>query len=617
MKLVSMLTPVVLALGGVSVAAVPVSAAPPPDSAYQVTYLDAPSGFDSTFAVSIGEAGVVVGGAVATSTRDRAAVRWGDATAPEVLLVEGSHRGGVALDANARGVAVGTADGGAVGVVWDESGAGALLPRLEAGPSTPAGVSDAGVVVANGFLQSWRKQPFLVTHDGIERLPLPHSAHGQAVEAEVSDIADDDTVVGWAEIEHDDHDDAAPAAQTFHAEPVLQASLWRHGEATTLESPGGIESDSIANAVNPSGASIGGMAVVDGVECPVLWDSGKPRVLPLPEGRFSGWVTAVNDTGLAVGSIVETVAARNVESAALWRGSELVRLDDAVVLPEGHRMIAANDVNSRGQVAGVVATPEGERGVVLTPRPAPRLTQPLSDETRIVYGDPLAVRPVMSDHESAQVLWEAGDDLAGPWVALKEHTAAALEVTAAGAVALDGQWVRATFSNGAGQVTTNATRVRVDPAATAFRLDTESVSTKRGSPAVIEGVVSGRGLAGPTGLVTATHDGAVLAEGNLVDGRFTLRVVLDSSSASRDYDVDLHYAGDQHHQPAHAHQRITVDAAHTHPGNAKSTGTGEHLAATGADARMLIILVFGAGAAVMIGAVLRRRARTPGGEEVS
>jgi len=119
-------------------------------------------------------------------------------------------------------------------------------------------------------------------------------------------------------------------------------------------------SDSAAYGVNQSGQIVGTSASL-----PVLWNSGTPQSLGTLGGG-TGQARAVNDQGVIVGT---AKTASDADHAFVWEDGHIYDLND-LVSADGWTLVAANDINNRGMIAGWGWHDGEHRAFALVPEPA-------------------------------------------------------------------------------------------------------------------------------------------------------------------------------------------------------------------------------------------------------
>jgi hypothetical protein len=117
---------------------------------------------------------------------------------------------------------------------------------------------------------------------------------------------------------------------------------------TTLARPFGV-----GNGVNDSGAVVGtGSTDFNGTSrVPVIWQGGVPSPLPLPAGQTLGDANAINNAGVAVGS----VGAGSAQVGAIYSGGTGSMITQ--LTPGGAYLITAFGINNSGRVVGPGVNP--------------------------------------------------------------------------------------------------------------------------------------------------------------------------------------------------------------------------------------------------------------------
>lgn len=135
-----------------------------------------------------------------------------------------------------------------------------------------------------------------------------------------------------------------------------------------------------ANVVPAGGGSVGTLTLAaDGTVTGTLgngkdvftWKPGQAAATVIAGGAaVSVDVRAANNAGQAVGNGFGgwTGPYSSINTALLWQDGQAVDLNTLVTLPDGWRLTQAESINNRGQIAGIVRTPTGDLGFVLSPQ---------------------------------------------------------------------------------------------------------------------------------------------------------------------------------------------------------------------------------------------------------
>ncbi|MEX2217181.1 MAG: hypothetical protein WD749_00350 [Phycisphaerales bacterium] len=172
---------------------------------------------------------------------------------------------------------------------------------------------------------------------------------GEYAEAEA--VNDAGQVVGWA----------------WDAQRRQRAFLWTAAgglrDLGTL--PGGVSSG--ASDVSDLGVVVGFSVQGDGSYQGFRWtEQGGMAALPAPAGAVNATPAAVNDGGNAVGSAFNPIQCSTVP--VLWHQGRPVNLNTVLAPGSGWTVIAANDINSRGEIAASARFGGGPyRAIVLIP----------------------------------------------------------------------------------------------------------------------------------------------------------------------------------------------------------------------------------------------------------
>lgn len=231
------------------------------------------------------------------------------------------------------------------------------------------GVNDDGVVVGVSQTddvdpnnESWSCGAFLparvgyacvgfVWRDGRMRaLPTLGGTHGFA-----TDVNNHGQIVGWAENQVEDPECDPVSGQVLQ----FRAVRWdRYGRHTTELPPLAGDGVSSATAINDKGRVVGISGACDqavgrlSARNPVVWDHGRPRLLPDLGGIAWDTPMAINERGDAVGFVNRSAAdGRSFRPLpVLWTAAG--RLHE-LALPDGYTFGQALGINKRREVVGV------------------------------------------------------------------------------------------------------------------------------------------------------------------------------------------------------------------------------------------------------------------------
>lgn len=253
---------------------------------YDVTEL--PTGGGSTSVVYHG-GGINATGDVVTSV-DSAAYVWPASTRrPTRLSSAPGHDGEMALSINNAGDVVGYENGGnnTDAVVW-RKGSCNLLPSMREMPSGEAwGVNSHDVVVGRIFNSSfkgeWWAQPSraVVWRDGtLSVLALPKGS----LQSRAYAINDNGDVVGWV----------------LTSDNRMEACVWSGRTPNPLGTLAGGKV-SKASFINNNGQIVGDSDAADGLLHTVMWWNGKMIDLGLPPHRRFCMPTSINNRGQVLG----------------------------------------------------------------------------------------------------------------------------------------------------------------------------------------------------------------------------------------------------------------------------------------------------------------------------
>lgn len=297
---------------------------PGPD--YRVETLDALAG-PRAFGAAINNSGLVAGASTTDTGKLHASI-WRDNKPKDLGTLGGPETSSAVLwpGVNDDGVVVGVSQTDDVDPNNESWSCGAFLP---------ARVGHACV----GFV--WR--------DGRMRaLPTLGGTHGFA-----TDVNNRGQIVGWAENEVEDPECTGGQVLQF------RAVRWdRYGRRTTELRPLAGDGVSSATAINDSGRVVGISGACDqavgrlSARNPVVWDHGRPRLLPDLGGLAWDTPMALNERGDAVGFVNRSAAdgQRFRPLPVLWTADGTLH---KLELPNGYALGQALGINKRREVVGV------------------------------------------------------------------------------------------------------------------------------------------------------------------------------------------------------------------------------------------------------------------------
>lgn len=340
--------------------------------------------------LSVGAAGALVLGAGLVSAQPAQA-----ATPPSYSvmllkpLVAPPDGGALASGINNRGDVVGTSVSGqsTQSVVWPaRSGIPVRVLAEEPGTSSAADISGDRTIVGydqpgpgttksywdEGSTTTWvetddhEAQFRAISENGVATLngdDLAYTATSAsditqlalpvgAVVTQAYGISDDGRLVaGFSQPE------AGPDSQ---ANPVV----WADGVPRTLALPAG-RTDGWASAVNNAGVAVGTVEGATGAAA--RWSaSGTPSLLPMPAGSTGSQAVAINTAGV--------VAGNSDVGPLVWMDGQVLKLNDLVAGRSGYALESVTDINAAGQIVGYARMADGGAlGFIATPTNAVNL----------------------------------------------------------------------------------------------------------------------------------------------------------------------------------------------------------------------------------------------------
>jgi uncharacterized membrane protein len=265
----------------------------------EVTYLPTLKGYTATFPAAVSDDGLVVGRASKPGSPGR-----------RVMLRNQAF-------------------------VWDARGGIRGLGALEGDfASFATGVTRDGRRISGYTLGENRLRPCVWDRDG-ERWTGTALPSGAKLTSHTVPISDDGKYV----------------AAVDAAEPCLWT---RDGSGTWTREVIGEAGSLYPRAVNNSGTVVGLRHTLTGATHAVVWTrKGGVRLMAKPKGYVRSEANAVNNLGVAVGMADGPPGGKLGPNAVVFEG-ETVR----VVTEGGPNFAAANAINDRGQVAGIMEVPE-------------------------------------------------------------------------------------------------------------------------------------------------------------------------------------------------------------------------------------------------------------------
>ncbi len=308
-----------------------------------------------------------------------------------------------AQDLNDAGDVLGTSSDGTRtdAVVW--RAATRKTPEVVVkGAAEVAGISGNGVVAGNTMTETTWWRPFISKNGSLSVLQS-----GQTQETRFVDVSETGTVVDnegslWTSITSKTvlpRSGGGLSLSNVETYGISRNGNYVVGATYTASGPTGVRwagkklqalgkpsgsTDSGASSVNDRGVSVGGATMKNGSDRSVIWDSnGTPSWLPSAPGLEVQGPTAINNNGVVVGAgrrYEETMA--GYDAGLVWSEGKVHNLNDLVDTPAGVTVVAAFDINSAGQITGLVNVPDKSssygvtRGFIATPKPFDVYTTP-------------------------------------------------------------------------------------------------------------------------------------------------------------------------------------------------------------------------------------------------
>lgn len=305
------------------------------DPAYRVNALDALAG-PRAFGAAINNRGLVAG-ASTTDTGKLHATTWQYGEPKDLGTLGGPDTSSAVLwpGVNDSGVVVGVSQTDDVDPNNETWSCGAFLPAR-------VGYACVGFVWRDGRMRA---------------LPTLGGTHGFA-----TDVNNHGQIVGWAENQVED-----PECTSGGQVLQFRAVRWDdYGRRTTELRPLAGDGVSSATAINDKGRVVGISGACDqavgrlSARNPVVWDHGRPRLLPDLGGIAWDTPMAINERGDAVGFVNRSPAdGRSFRPLpVLWTADgRLHKLD----LPDGYTFGQALGINNHREVVGVALSADFSR----------------------------------------------------------------------------------------------------------------------------------------------------------------------------------------------------------------------------------------------------------------
>lgn len=283
--------------------------------------------------------------------------RW---RAGQLEMLRDFGRGGVALDINDTGEAVGYAEAPLDMPVYSRTSPAVRftsgLPEILGTVSGPEGsataINNRGQIVGTGFHDNLLFESFAWENGSIRRLPTDPPFFGPS---QATAINQQGQIVGWE----------SPSPGVTDEGPT--AVTWINSAARSLTAHGIVTSKALS--INGDGIAVGWIGPPVGrfqepmTKFPVFWDTVHgTEPTPLAPG-VQGMATAVNGQGLAVGNSASGFA-------LLFAAGQAFRLQNLLVNAPGWTITRAQDINDAGQILAQGYTNRQGGSVMLTPVPA-------------------------------------------------------------------------------------------------------------------------------------------------------------------------------------------------------------------------------------------------------
>jgi probable HAF family extracellular repeat protein len=159
--------------------------------------------------------------------------------------------------------------------------------------------------------------------------------------------------------------------------PPFFPTLWDKNSVTKLGGAPGYAFAGDAFNINNRSQVVGRIAVADPIEGAVahayFWEAGVMRDLGVPAADDNSEANSLNDAGQVVGdSGVGYILNYLPDRALLWQNDQWIDLNALIPADSGYRLMAAFDVNARGQiVVSAIQLSTGKmHAALLTPQPS-------------------------------------------------------------------------------------------------------------------------------------------------------------------------------------------------------------------------------------------------------
>jgi probable HAF family extracellular repeat protein len=159
--------------------------------------------------------------------------------------------------------------------------------------------------------------------------------------------------------------------------PPFFPALWDKNSVTKLGGAPGYAFAGDAFNINNKSQVVGRIGVADPNEGAVahayFWEAGVMRDLGVPAGDDNSEANSLNDAGQVVGdSGVGYILGYSPDRALLWQNDQWIDLNTLIPAGSGYQLVAAFDVNARGQivVSAVQLSTGNMHAVLLTPQPS-------------------------------------------------------------------------------------------------------------------------------------------------------------------------------------------------------------------------------------------------------
>jgi probable HAF family extracellular repeat protein len=151
---------------------------------------------------------------------------------------------------------------------------------------------------------------------------------------------------------------------------AIHAVLWENDTAVELKGLGG-RTGNAAYAINNHGQAVGYVTSADGstIVASVWQKDGGVTGLPILPGDGAAFATGINNRGVVVGS---TFNSTGWSHGFLWQDNVLTNLNTLIPKDSNLFIIAASNINERGQISGMATVKSGPdankiHAILLTP----------------------------------------------------------------------------------------------------------------------------------------------------------------------------------------------------------------------------------------------------------